>query len=154
MGSRTCVRTTDVSPSVKNNADRMNQLVRQTFLLGQRSVCRGIPDTCRDHRHLTTCQKQHRQNKPAGQVGVPTRVEVCVTGDPRHMYGVEICVMGNPDMCRDHRRLTVCQKQYRQNESAGQVDVPTRVEGRVTGDPRYMYGPQTSHRLSKTTHTE
>ena len=34
----------------------------------------GIPDRCR-------CQKQHRQNEPAGQVDVPTRVEVHVTGD-------------------------------------------------------------------------
>ena len=45
---------------------------------------RGIPDTCRDHRHLTTCQKQHRQNEPAGRVDIPTRVEVRVTGDPGH----------------------------------------------------------------------
>ena len=41
--------------------------------------------------HLT-CQKQHRLNEPAGQVDVPTRVEVCVMG--------EIL-----DMCRDHRCL-------------------------------------------------
>ena len=46
--------------------------------------------------------------------------------------------MGDSDTCRDHRCLTACQKQYRQNESAGQVDVPTRVEGCVTGDPRHM----------------
>ena len=37
---------------------------------------------CRDHRHLTACQKQHRQNEPAGQLDFPTRVEVNVTGDP------------------------------------------------------------------------
>ena len=65
-----------------------------------------------------------------------------MTGDPRHMKGVEtflsVCVMGNPDMCRDHRCLTACQKQHRQNESAGQVDVPTRLEVHVTGDPRHM----------------
>ena len=36
--------------------------------------------------------------------------------------------MGNLDMCRDHRCLTTCQKQHRQNELAGQVDIPTRVE--------------------------
>ena len=30
----------------------------------------------RDHRCFTACQKQHRQNEPAGQVDVPTRVEV------------------------------------------------------------------------------
>ena len=35
-----------------------------------------------DHRCLTTSQKQHRQNEPAGQVDIPTRVEVHVTGDP------------------------------------------------------------------------
>ena len=37
---------------------------------------------CRDHRCLTACQKQHRQNEPAGQVDVSTRVEVHVTGGP------------------------------------------------------------------------
>ena len=41
---------------------------------------------CRDHRHLTACQKQYRENEPAAWVDVPTRVEVCVTGDSRHMY--------------------------------------------------------------------
>ena len=46
MGSRTCVGTTDVSPTVK---------------------------------------KQHRQNELAGQVEIPTRVEVRVMGDPGHM---------------------------------------------------------------------
>ena len=46
---------------------------------------RGIPDTCRDLRRLTTCQKQHRENEPAGQVDIPTWVEVSVTGDPGHM---------------------------------------------------------------------
>ena len=61
------------------------------------------------------CQKQHRQNEPAGQVDVPTRVEIHVIG-------------GSLDMCRDHRCLTACQKQHRQNEPAGQVDIPTRVE--------------------------
>ena len=50
----------------------------------------GDKDMCRDHRHLTTCQKQHRQNKPAGQVdtdriGWSTREEVHVTGDPEYM---------------------------------------------------------------------
>ena len=67
---------------------------------------------CRDHRHLTTCQKQpitgvevygmggsgtcvgttdvsppvkNRQNKPAGQVDILNRVEVRVTGDPGHV---------------------------------------------------------------------
>ena len=40
---------------------------------------------CRDHRRLTTSQKQHRQNKPAGEVDVSTRVEVHVMGDPGQM---------------------------------------------------------------------
>ena len=58
------------------------------------------------------------------------------------------------DMCREHRCLTTCPKQYRQNEPAGQIDVPTWVEVRVTGDPKHVYGPKTSHRLSKTTQRE
>ena len=84
-GSRTCVGTTDVSPPIKNNTDRMNQLFGLTFLIWWRSVWWGIPDTGRDHRCLTTCQKNHRQNEPHGQVDIPTRVEVCVMGDPGHM---------------------------------------------------------------------
>ena len=31
------------------------------------------------------------------------------------------------DRCRDHRCLTKCHKQHRQNELDGQVDDPTRV---------------------------
>ena len=31
------------------------------------------------------CQKQHRQNEPAGQVDISTRVEVRVMGDPGHV---------------------------------------------------------------------
>ena len=85
---------------------------------------RGIPDTCRDHRRLIACQKQHRQNEPAGQVGIAT--------------GVEVRVMGDKDMCRDHRHLTAWQKQHRQNEPAGLVDFPTGVEVCVTGDPGHM----------------
>ena len=34
-------------------------------------------------------------------------------------------------MCRDPRCLIACEKQHRQNESAGQVDIPARVEVRV-----------------------
>ena len=79
---------------------------------------------CRDHRCLTTCQKQHSQNEPAGQVDIAT--------------GVDVCVMGIPDMYRDHRHLIACQKQYRQNKPTGQVEVPTRVEVRVTADTRHM----------------
>ena len=45
----------------------------------------GDKDMCRDHRHLTSWQKQHRQNEPAGLVDFPTGVEVLVIGDPRHM---------------------------------------------------------------------
>ena len=29
-------------------------------------------------------KKQHRQNELAGQVDIPTRMEVCVMGDPGH----------------------------------------------------------------------
>ena len=45
----------------------------------------GISDTCRDHRCLTTGQKQHRQNEPVSQVDIPTMVEVCVRGNPGHV---------------------------------------------------------------------
>ena len=37
-GSQKRVGATDISPPVKNNTDRMNQLVGKTFLLGWRSV--------------------------------------------------------------------------------------------------------------------
>ena len=40
---------------------------------------------CRDHRCLTNCQNQDRQNEPAGLVDIPTREEFCVTGDPGHL---------------------------------------------------------------------
>ena len=39
-------------------------------------------------------------------------------------------------MCGDDRCLTACHKQHRQNESAGQVDIPARVEVRVMSHPR------------------
>ena len=67
----------------------------------------GISDTCRYHRCLTACQKQHRQNESAGQVDV-------------------------------QRCLAICQKQHRQNDPAGQVDVTTRVEVRVMQDPEHV----------------
>ena len=76
-GSRTHVGTTDVSPPGKNNTDRTNQLVRDQVT--------GIPDTCRDHKCLTACHKQHRQYEPAGWVDIATGTEVCVTVDPGHM---------------------------------------------------------------------
>ena len=60
---------------------------------------------CSKHRHISTCQNQHRQNETAGQVDIPTWEEDPVTGDPG-------------DMCRDHKDLTTCQKQHRQNESS------------------------------------
>ena len=40
---------------------------------------------CRDHRCFTACQKQHRKNELAGQVDIPTSVEVRVMGDPGHV---------------------------------------------------------------------
>ena len=64
---------------------------------------RAIPDTCRDLRRLTTCQKQYRQNEPAGRLNIPTGVEVHVTGVSQTSVGttdisplvrVEIRVMG------------------------------------------------------------
>ena len=84
----------------------------------------GILDTCRDHRRLTTCQKQNRQNEPAGQ-------ETFQLGWKSVQWGI-------PDMYRDHRHLIGCQKQYRQNELAGWVEVPTGVDVCVTADPRHM----------------
>ena len=45
----------------------------------------GIPDRCRDNRHLTNFQKQHRQNELVGQIDISTRVEVRVMGDPSHV---------------------------------------------------------------------
>ena len=53
-------------------------------------MSQGISDTCRDHRCLTTCQKQHRQNEPAGQVDVTTRVEVSVMRDPGNVLGPQM----------------------------------------------------------------
>ena len=70
------------------------------------------------------CQKQHRQKEPAGQVDIPTRVEIHVMGDPGHVQGPQ---------------MSYClSKQNRQNEPAGHVDVPTRVEVHGTGDFRHM----------------
>ena len=45
----------------------------------------GISDTCRDHRCLTTCKKQQRQNEPAVQIDVATGGLVHVMGDPGHV---------------------------------------------------------------------
>ena len=45
----------------------------------------GIPHMCRDHRHLTTCKKQHRQNETAVWIDIATGGEVCVTVDPGHV---------------------------------------------------------------------
>ena len=45
---------------------------------------------CRDQKHLIACQKQHRQNEPAEQVDIPTRVEVHVTGDSGHVQGPQM----------------------------------------------------------------
>ena len=124
-GSRTWLGTTDVSPPVKNNTDRMNQLFRLMFLLGWRSVWWG------SWTHVGTTDvsppvknTQHRQNEPAGQ-------ETFQLGWRSVQWGI-------PDMYRDHRHLIGCQKQYRQNELAGWVEVPTGVDVRVTADPRHM----------------
>ena len=41
-------------------------------------------------------------------------------------------------MYRDHKHFTAYQKQYRQNEPAGQEDIPTGVEVCVMGDPIHI----------------
>ena len=41
--------------------------------------------TCVGTTDVSPCVKNNRQNEPAGQVDVPSRVEVRVTGDPRHV---------------------------------------------------------------------
>ena len=45
---------------------------------------------CRDQRHLTACQKQHRQNETAGQVDVPTWVEVHMAGITTHLETTDV----------------------------------------------------------------
>ena len=87
---------------------------------------------CRDHRHrLTACQKQHRQNEPAGLVDIPTRVEVPVMrGSKTHVGTTERI----PPPVKYHTDRM---------KPAGQVDIATRVKVHVT-----------SHCLSKTTQTE
>ena len=68
----------------------MNQLVRHSYQGGD--PCDGDPDTSRDHRRLTICQKYYRQNEPAGQVDIPTGVEVRVTGRSQtHIGGGGLC---------------------------------------------------------------
>ena len=54
------------------------------FLPGWRS-CDGGSQTRLMTTDVSTCEKQHRQKEPAGQVGIPTRVEVHVTGHPGHV---------------------------------------------------------------------
>ena len=39
----------------------------------------------RDQKRVSACQKQHRQNEPAGWVDIATGVEVPMTVDPRHI---------------------------------------------------------------------
>ena len=46
--------------------------------------------------------------------------------------------MGDPRHVQAHRYLSICEKQHRQNESAGQVDIPARVEVRVMGDSGHV----------------
>ena len=79
----------------------------------------------------------HCLSKTHGQVDLSTRVEVRV--------------MGDPITCRDNRHLTICQKQHRQNEPAGQVDVLTRVEIPRDGGSRTDVGTTDISRSVKTT---
>ena len=77
-GSQTHVGTTDIPPPVKNNMDRMNQLVGRHSYQGE-SLCEGG-----SRRHVGTTdlsppvKNQHRHNEPAGQVDILSRVEVHV----------------------------------------------------------------------------
>ena len=51
-----------------------------------KSVWWGMLDRCRDHRCLTKCHEQHRQNEVASQVDIiPTRVKIHMMGDAGHM---------------------------------------------------------------------
>ena len=81
-------------------------------------------DMCREHRCLTTCQKQHRQNEPAFRDNVSSVVDIS---------GWEIT-----DTFKDHRHPTACQKQHRQNEPVGWVDIATELEVRMIVDPRHV----------------
>ena len=60
---------------------------------------------CRDHRCLSTCDKPHRQNEPAGKEDIPT--------------GVEICVMGLLDMCRDHGQYCLSKQHTERTSFSG-----------------------------------
>ena len=55
--------------------------------------------TCRDHRHVTACQKQHRQSESAGQEDVRTKVEVPLMGCKTHVgtTDVSLPVKNNTD---------------------------------------------------------
>ena len=56
----------------------------------------------------------------------------------RHSYqGGDPC-NGDLDTSRDHRRLTICQKQHSMNEPAVQIDVATGGVVHVMGDPGHM----------------
>ena len=54
-------------------------------------------------------------------------------------------------MCRDHRRPTACQKQYRQNEPGGQEEITTGVEVCVdmSRDHRHPTACQKQHRQNE-----
>ena len=47
-------------------------------------------DMCREHRCLTTCQRQYRQKELAGQIDIPTCVEVCVMGGSQTCVGITV----------------------------------------------------------------
>ena len=51
---------------------------------------------CRDHRCLTACQKQHRQNEPAGQVDIPTILESSCGGSRTDVGTTDPCEPGDP----------------------------------------------------------
>ena len=77
----------------------------------------------------------------ASQVDVPTGVEIRVTGESQtHIGGGGLCD-GGSDTCRDHRCLTACQKQHRQYQPAGRVDMPTGIDrGPCDGGSQKLVG--------------
>ena len=88
-GTWTCLGTTDISPPVINNTDRMNKMVSKKFLPGW-SPCDGGSQTDVGTTDISQSVKNNRQNEPAGQVDVISRVEVHVTGDLKHVKGTQM----------------------------------------------------------------
>ena len=97
-------------------------------------------DMCREHRCLTTCQKQYRQNEPAGQIDVPTWIGLC--------DGVSQTLVGITDVSPPVKNNT-----DRMNQLV-KLDIPYQGGGPCNRGFWTCVEPQMSHRLSKTTQTE